>query len=111
VVSTRLGRDAYGGIGTTASRRATLPSAALAEIRDLAAATGQMLLDPDSSARQHVAYAPDVLPEPGPLKRITAVAAASRGAHAFDRAYFESLFASGADPWRYASEYEQGKHE
>ncbi|MGH9013636.1 MAG: polysaccharide deacetylase family protein [Acidimicrobiia bacterium] len=98
-----------GAVGSAASRRVVLPSAALPALSQLAARAGQPSLRwPDASAvPARVVYAPDLLwsglptdvgpPPVGEVERSI-------------RHEFETVFAAQAEPWRYSSEYEQVKY-
>ena len=61
-----------------------------------------------------VAYVPDLVEALRPEDGAGATAALdidADGPDGFGRQFFESLFAEGADPWRYTSPYEQAKYE
>lgn len=112
-----LGRPAGSRIGGAASRYAALPS------------TLATLLHTADTARPRVVLGQPHA-EPALLLAIPGIVACGCAAPAavhslvhgadhqdsaaggmYDRHYFESLFASGVDPWRYTSPYEQRKYE
>ena len=107
-----LGRHPTGKVGSSVSRRATLPRQFLDDALDLARATGQPVSPIGVGLTTGpVRYRPEFLgppppdqvpnPEPPPVRAV-----GSR----YDRHHFESLFAAGADPWKYQSEYERLKY-
>ena len=109
-----LGRHPAAPLGTSGSRRASLASAALPEIHELAALTGQPLVEPDVARERPIRYDPGLLdhgvvsqyrlPAASPTFDVPTVAA-------YGRHHFEELLASGEDPWRYESAYERRKYE
>jgi len=133
--TTILARRVSGPTGTSADRRAMLPAAARATLIDAAAATNEAVQivpgDVDSASLPRVVYAPDLLAPPtpatsddraatAPAQPATPVAPLATGpdgaapsgiSEVYGRQHFETLFAVGADPWRYTSEYEQLKYE
>lgn len=101
-----------GDIGTSASRRAMLPAGAIADLAPTA--TGTVLaLTANSTVNSTVetaAYVPElILQSTPPYKPPTPSPA--RLAAASDRSYFETLFATEPDPWKYTNPYEQTKYE
>jgi peptidoglycan/xylan/chitin deacetylase (PgdA/CDA1 family)/GT2 family glycosyltransferase len=111
-----MARHAPGAIGTSASRRASLPGSTADVLREAAAATGEPVVDlrGDGLPPERILYAPDLLwrrsvPESG-RQSIPATRRAVQGA-TYDRHHFEAVFAGRADPWDYAAPYEQLKYE
>ncbi len=111
-----LGRRNPELFGTSDMRRAMLPAAVTRDVIDAAAETGdpvgQVLGSSGKPAR--VVYVPELISHASQVRRgkvaerntPTPSEATAHGRH-----YFESLFASQADPWRYTNAYEQRKYE
>ncbi len=117
-----LGRHHTGAVGSSASRRATLPAAARASLEAAARAAGEPVFT--VQAGEAIAYAPELFWEPavggrdrGRSPGRPAGQPAATGAtgpdrpRAWDRHGFEAVFAAADDPWVYASPYEQRKYE
>ena len=105
-----------GMVGTSVSRRASLPSGALDALREAAAAAGEPLLDLPGRGVRPVVYAPELLwlhtERPQPEGDRDAVPDASAApARPYDRHHFERMFAERQDPWSYATPYETLKYE
>lgn len=113
-----LARHEAGAVGTSASRRASLPVAAEADVLDAAVAAGQPVVQLNGTQEQpqRLIYAPDLLwlshqrtrpavPGPG------ANDASRKDPSPYGRHHFEALFATRANPWRYETAYEQLKYE
>jgi peptidoglycan/xylan/chitin deacetylase (PgdA/CDA1 family)/GT2 family glycosyltransferase/SAM-dependent methyltransferase len=98
-----------GAVGSAASRRAVLPSAATPALSQLAARAGQpSLRGPDAtSVPARVVYAPDLLWSGLPTDVGPPPAGAAERSI---RHEFETVFAAQTEPWRYSSEYEQVKY-
>jgi peptidoglycan/xylan/chitin deacetylase (PgdA/CDA1 family) len=113
-----LGRRASGGIGTSASRRATLPAAVADECVTAAALAGDLVLcAPETNVSPHyVLYMPEQIPHrlppaPSPAApRAPGQASPAVETVTYGRSHFESLFAMRPDPWRYTNPYEQTKY-
>lgn len=108
-----------GGIGSSASRRAVLPGEAISVLIRLAVKSGQPVVSErdtdDGDLPDCVIYAPDLLSPTTELSTPdgseSTTVRQSTPTMIFDRNYFEALFASEPDPWRYsASPYEQTKY-
>ena len=100
--------------GTSDSRRAALPSSAASHLLRAAAATGETARRPHAGHEIHrVIYAPDRIPRTilGPARRSSGDGVQIPDHPGYGRHHFESLFASGPDPWSYTSPYEQTKYE
>ena len=108
-------------MGLSGSRLGVLPRlAAKAAIGGARAAGDPVIRIGAPGSRSRAVYVPDVVwrDERAPASseaRPAAGRAQEPRAHAArpgpGRAFFETLFARGADPWRYTSAYEQGKYE
>ena len=107
-------------LGSSASRRAVLPVAAMDSLFELATVTQEPVYPPakPSVTVKQVVYAPDLIERSIPKsvsKSIETDQPISQQplirTNLNDRAYFEQLFASQPDPWKYTSEYEQVKYE
>ena len=101
-------------IGTSASRRAALPSAAFADLETAARSAREPLLDGD----RRVEYVPELVwrnrdePPVGLLEPAPEDAEPQAGGgRPHVRHRFEVLFAGKEDPWDYAGAYEQRKYE
>jgi peptidoglycan/xylan/chitin deacetylase (PgdA/CDA1 family)/SAM-dependent methyltransferase len=115
-----LGQRSYGAIGTSTSRRATLPVGALHELIESASVAGDpviRILD-ESEQPEWVIYAPDLFHlRPLQHKYVSVTkpkkpqVANSIKASVYDRHHFEKTFAIQPDPWKYTSPYEQVKYE
>ena len=116
-----LGWRAHEGIGTSASRRAVLPAAAFEDVRDSAELGHDPVIETYCQGERpgRVVYAPELIlhssPEGQEGRSLTPGAdePADEGHDVplYGRSYFEALFASRGDPWRYANAYEQRKYE
>jgi peptidoglycan/xylan/chitin deacetylase (PgdA/CDA1 family)/2-polyprenyl-3-methyl-5-hydroxy-6-metoxy-1,4-benzoquinol methylase len=109
-----LGRRS-GALGTSASRRASLPAAAIDELCSAANHTREMVIAPPQSEQiDRIIYVPELI-----SGAIGAPASTQKGAidaksvqvSFYSRNYFETLFATQADPWKYTTPYEQIKYE
>ncbi|WP_035611435.1 trifunctional glycosyltransferase/class I SAM-dependent methyltransferase/polysaccharide deacetylase [Haloferula sp. BvORR071] len=117
-VGMTLGRQPSGITGTSASRHARLPVEAFQELLEMAQAIGQPVLSPVDleEAPREIVYAPDHLAWPLPTSPPRLSAKASRevssgsSSTGHDGHHFESLFASGEDPWGYTNSYEEKKY-
>ena len=97
-----------GDIGTSASRRATLPGGAIAALLQSVSET-TLPLTTNQEAKT-VAYLPElILRSTQPY--YPPAASPARSATTSDRSYFETLFATQPDPWKYTNSYEQTKYE
>lgn len=110
-----LGRHPAAPLGTSGSRRALLPPVALSEIRELAALTGQPLVERPGSHDAPILYAPGLLGHAvaaiGAEARVPRAPAETPAVVAYGRHHFEELLAAEPDPWRYESAYERRKYE
>ncbi|MEO6447032.1 MAG: glycosyltransferase [Gemmatimonadaceae bacterium] len=107
-----LGRYPHMPIGSAGSRRAVLPGECLSAIRRLTNASSQPLVaGAQTSPSAVVHYAPELLAPPPVVSPHHAATHDAPRRSGFDRHYFESLFASGADPWKYRSDYEILKYQ
>lgn len=111
-------RRSSGAMGTSISRRATLPVAAARELLDAAAVAREAVLQipRSSSLAERMVYAPDLILRPLRLKRPSAAGAngpqaVSSAPGIYGREHFETIFAKRPDPWRYTTAYEQTKYE
>ncbi|MEK7949565.1 trifunctional glycosyltransferase/class I SAM-dependent methyltransferase/polysaccharide deacetylase [Luteolibacter soli] len=102
-------------IGTSASRRAAFPAAALAELSHAATISRQPVghFYQTNGTRRLVLHAPGIVAPFGiePFKRTSTTSELKSGVQAHDGHHFEALFASGEDPWDYTNDYEQVKYE
>lgn len=108
-----LGRHA-GPTGTSVSRLAALPSETAPELRDAAAAAGEMVIELNGDRpRGPVIYAPDLLSfgAQAPERSGDGSDDEGRASPPYDRHHFEWLFAERHDPWDYDSAYERVKYE
>ena len=116
-----LGWRAHEGIGTSASRRAVLPAAAFEDVRDSAELGHDPVIETYRQGERpgRVVYAPELILRSSPEGQVGRSLApgtdepADKGHDVplYGRSYFEALFASRGDPWRYANAYEQRKYE
>ncbi len=108
---TIVGRRAAGSIGSSASRRATLPATVVHEVVASTELDGEPIVVAPGPERDRVVYAPDLLWS-GPAAGAAAPRpeARSETGRAYGRHDFERLFATGADPWKYTTPYEQVKY-
>ncbi|HEY1120695.1 MAG TPA: polysaccharide deacetylase family protein, partial [Haloferula sp.] len=102
-------------IGTSASRHAALPAAALAELGHAAVASRQPVRYSYqvNGSRRLVLHSPGVVAPFSiePFTRASTRGELKVGTQAHDGHHFEALFASGEDPWDYTNDYEQVKYE
>jgi glycosyltransferase involved in cell wall biosynthesis/peptidoglycan/xylan/chitin deacetylase (PgdA/CDA1 family)/2-polyprenyl-3-methyl-5-hydroxy-6-metoxy-1,4-benzoquinol methylase len=103
-------------VNVPADRRASLPSALLRELLEMAGVVGPPAVQlREAGSGSRVEYLPELLwngDHESDAERAGDESFAS-GAHPsrqHDRHYFESLFASGDDPWSYETPYERLKH-
>lgn len=110
--------------GTSVSRRATLPSAAAAELTDAARAAGEPVIatgEPGvrperlSSSPELFWRASGPVPPPGDAvtrrhHRAPDTEQRRQRPFPFDRHYFERVFVARPDPWHYTNAYEQTKY-
>lgn len=94
--------------GTSASRLATLPPDALADLVDATAAAGETALRVDES--DEVTYLPGLIVRSPTWPEPTRPGSAT-DTGVYDRSHFEALFQSTVDPWQYTSQYEREKYE
>ena len=113
-----IGRRIVGPMGTSVSRRSTLPIAAAAEIARSEATAGLVLQVPEADdSPRRIIYSPDLIWRNVQQDRNTAAGPAGDRANPevvadnYGRAYFEAAFAERKDPWKYTSEYERVKYE
>ena len=112
-----IGRRRGAVTGLSGSRVAAVPRTAAGEAVACARAVGDPVIavgtpGPDAAA----VYAPDIVWDGRQVEDSNradpAAPATDAGVRAGPgRAFFEALFASGADPWGYTSAYEQGKYD
>jgi peptidoglycan/xylan/chitin deacetylase (PgdA/CDA1 family) len=121
-----LGRRAYEAMGTSASRRAMLPSGATEDLLGSAEPGYALVIETyrQDERRGRVIYAPELIPRSS-TARSSSEGRAGRpcaqdtedpadSAHdvpLYGRHYFEALFANRVDPWRYTNPYERKKYE
>jgi len=106
-------------MGTSASRRASLPIDAATELQEVAAVAGEQTTQQVRLSHQleRVVYAPEFISRSLKQRKASVIphdqASANETGQAtfYDRSYFESLFAKQADPWKYTNAYEQTKYE
>ncbi len=105
-----LGRHA-GAIGTSSSRRATLPFAATQDLQKAASVTGEKFVATTVIERpqQTIFYAPELISLDLQLEQHTPKT--HQAPKVNHRSNFETLFAKNPDPWKYTSPYEQTKYE
>ncbi|NJN00076.1 MAG: methyltransferase domain-containing protein, partial [Phormidesmis sp. RL_2_1] len=105
----------FAPLGASTSRRAMLPSSTVETLLELATITHEPAISKaDSSQVTQVVYAPELIdqsrfkltPSEDPFKQQQVIRT-----NLNDRTYFEQLFASQPNPWKYTSEYEQVKYE
>jgi peptidoglycan/xylan/chitin deacetylase (PgdA/CDA1 family)/SAM-dependent methyltransferase len=110
--------------GTSVSRRATLPSAAAAELTDAARAAGEpVIATGEPGVRpERLSYSPELFwrasgPVPPPGDEVTRrhhpapdTEQRRQRPFPFDRHYFERVFVARPDPWHYTNAYEQTKY-
>ncbi|WP_017299502.1 trifunctional glycosyltransferase/class I SAM-dependent methyltransferase/polysaccharide deacetylase [Nodosilinea nodulosa] len=109
-------------LGSSSSRWASLPTQTAEALMDMAKATGEAIAqtpDPHQPI-QRVMYAPDILPlarstQPNRAKGVISSEESANPASVQvgfnNRDYFETLFATCPDPWKYTIGYEQTKYE
>jgi len=113
-----LARHTPDRIHSAADRRASLPVELLSELLETAAVVGPPALRLAGSEERpgRVEYLPDLLWRPDQetaLARLEPVPGTSppTAGREYDRHHFESLFASGSDPWSYETPYELLKYQ
>jgi peptidoglycan/xylan/chitin deacetylase (PgdA/CDA1 family)/2-polyprenyl-3-methyl-5-hydroxy-6-metoxy-1,4-benzoquinol methylase len=116
-----LGRRAYEPMGTSASRRAMLPSAAFEDLLDSIEHSREFVIETYVQGNRpgRVVYAPELIhhsalkgqERKAPVSDTDVLAEKYHEAPLHGRSYFEALFATRADPWRYTNSYEQEKYE
>jgi peptidoglycan/xylan/chitin deacetylase (PgdA/CDA1 family)/SAM-dependent methyltransferase len=116
-----LGGRAYEPMGTSASRRAMLPSAAFEDLLDSIEQGREFVIETYARGDRpgRVVYAPELIhhsalkgqERKAPVRDIHDLAEKHHEAPLYGRSYFEALFATRADPWRYTNPYEQEKYE
>ena len=98
------------------ARRAVLPAVLAPELAAWASSLGEDYVETtiaDETALS-ACYAPELVltrksrPEE---RHVSAHTVSSNAGRAYDRKYFESLFAQGEDPWSYTTPYERAKYE
>lgn len=104
-----IGRRAGALIGGAGSRRAFLPPEAAGDALAAAELAGEPVIELPGSGPARVVYAPDLLWS-APGHDSAAGASAPDAGTAWGRHHFETLFARGADPWRYTTPYERTKY-
>ena len=107
-----LGRR-RGAMGTSASRRAILPGAVSRELVEMAQVVGEpvMQIPPPGTLPERVIYAPELIERPSERPTPSSRQSASVKTRFHGRAFFETLFSTQPDPWKYTSPYEQTKYE
>jgi peptidoglycan/xylan/chitin deacetylase (PgdA/CDA1 family)/SAM-dependent methyltransferase len=114
--SSLLARRLDQPIDSAVSRRASLPRSVIQELERAGRLQAEPILhlNEDAAGPERVFYAPDLIWRPSSPASIPVqdkrVTSSARQAGVYDRSHFEALFASGSDPWRYTSEYEQIKY-
>jgi len=97
-----------GDFGTSASRRALLPASTYADLTQIASEMSLSLTE--NSPIKGIAYLPElILRSAQPY--FPPVSSPVRSTKTGDRHYFETLFATQPDPWKYTNSYEQTKYE
>jgi peptidoglycan/xylan/chitin deacetylase (PgdA/CDA1 family) len=104
-------------IGLSPSRRVSFPPASARWVAALGGALGESLASSPGGgqAAGSALYVPEIIPSApvnGPLPAASSHPREVReGSAEYVRHYFESLFARGADPWRYTTPYEETKYQ
>ena len=101
-------------VGTAASRRAILPGALARELVQMAQVAGESVMQTPAFGKEpeQVIYAPELIGHrSGYLSSSGLKQWAGAKTRHWGRAFFETLFSSGSDPWKYTSPYEQVKYE
>ncbi|MEO1373350.1 MAG: trifunctional glycosyltransferase/class I SAM-dependent methyltransferase/polysaccharide deacetylase [Cyanobacteria bacterium J06635_10] len=108
-----LGRR-HGLMGTAASRRAIMPGALAGELVQMSQVAGESVMQTPAFGKEpeQVIYAPELIGH-------TSVSLCSSGLRRWagaktrlhGRAFFETLFSTKTDPWKYTSPFEQVKYE
>ena len=99
------------------ARRAVLPAVVGAELAAAASSLGEDLLDArvQRVSELSACYAPELVLttslRPDVPREARSSIAPDEGGRAYDRRYFESLFAQAEDPWNYTTTYERAKYE
>ncbi|MDQ3517256.1 MAG: polysaccharide deacetylase family protein, partial [Gemmatimonadota bacterium] len=109
-----IARHASLPYGSSGSRRATLPSAALKELLQAAEAGGEPTVkvnQPQGKSARRLVYAPELLWSPPTARTLAEDAATAPHEDVHGRHHFEELFARDADPWHYTTPYEREKYE
>lgn len=108
VIGRRPGAPASG----SAARFYAVPTAAAQELIAAAEAAGQRVVARGGTPLR-VIVTPELPPATSGEWRSSAAGPPAPGStrRAYDRHYFEGLFAEGHDPWRYATPYERRKYE
>ena len=105
----------FAPLGTANSRRAILPVGAIDSLVELAKVSQTSMSPIDNLATiKQVIYAPDSIDRSqfkGPQINESLQPQTVVRTNLNDRTYFEQLFASQPNPWKYNSEYEQVKYE
>lgn len=98
-------------VGSSGSRRALLPGAAVPELTVAAEQTGQRITF-SALPGTLAAYVPEFSTSPTPrLAKIDQPDPPHPAGRRYDRHHFETSFARTSDPWSYRSAYEQTKYE
>ncbi|MCC5636469.1 glycosyltransferase [Nostoc sp. CHAB 5844] len=104
-----------GAIGTSVSRRAIFPKAAANDLIETAAIIGEPVVKKSENGKlsERLVYAPEVIASPAKIVTNTSqkIEPVSKPTTVNLREYFETLFATQADPWQYTGPYEQKKYE
>lgn len=114
-----FGRRAYGEMGTSISRRAMLPAAAVPDLIEAATVAGEPVIQiPEPCTNpSRVVYVPELIVRSSLQGRESVVGENALGMEkscdtpVCGRDYFEKIFAARIDPWKYTSPYEQMKYE
>jgi peptidoglycan/xylan/chitin deacetylase (PgdA/CDA1 family) len=107
-----LGRRSPGLFGTSASRRAALPSGAAAALEESADLAGETVVRPGRAVERSgpVLVVPELIDLSLPIDEEGGISALRVPEGSSGREEFESLFARAADPWRYTGDYERVKY-
>jgi SAM-dependent methyltransferase len=111
-----IGRRFPSWLGTSHSRRAFLPGAAALELAEAAKIAGEPVFQVSAGERvpDKVVYVPELVSYPDQdnadlSDKLTVHKI--RADQAYRRDYFETIFATRDDPWKYTSDYERVKYE